>query len=156
MNLFFRFIEFLILAGLLFALLRKPAKDFFAARAQTLGKAVEEAHKAHQAAWVQHEEVNRRLKNLENETKQIMASFREEGEEEKKKLVSQAEEFAEKIKEDASLVADGEVKKAKEELKEMAIRLSGDLAYKMVEKEMKPEDRERLIGNYLENLRGSH
>lgn len=146
-------INFLILVTLLFVLLRKPVKNFFEARAKLVGKAVEEARKAHQLAWNQHEEINKKLKNLEDESRRIMASFREEGEEEKKKLLSQVQIFAEKMKQDAALIADGEIKRAKEELKEMAIGLSKDLARKIIKEELQSDDQDRLTKHYLEGLK---
>lgn len=153
LDLLFREVNFLILIVILFFLLRKPVKEYFSGRAATLKQAVDEAKKTGESARRQHDDIANRLKKIDHETKNLVDSFKQDGEMEKAKLLEQARLYSEKITEDAKKIADNEVKKAREELKEMTVKLARDMAKKTIDREMTDADEERLTKSYVERLK---
>lgn len=156
LDLLLREFNFLIFAVLMFFLLRKPVKEFFAARASSIRHSVEGARRTHEQAVVQNEEIQTRLKNLERETSALIQKFKHEGELEKRRIVEQAHEMAEQIRADTARVAEMEVLKAKQELKDTVIILSRDLAEKSIRNELSDADDERLSQNYVKKLKSLH
>ena len=152
LDLLFREINFFILVVILFFLLRKPVKEYFQARAATLKQAVDEAEKSSESAQKENDEIANRLKKIDHETETLIGSFKKDGEMERAKLLEQARLYSEKIREDAKKIADNEVKKAREELKEMTVKLARDMAKKAIDREITDADEDRLTKSYVERL----
>lgn len=151
--LLFSVINFAILSILLFKLLNKPVREFFAARAEAIRATVDEASLAHAQAAHDHQEITRRLQKVNTEAAELIKSLREEGEMERKKIIENANEFSARLKHDSQRIADAEMKKAREELKETAVHLARDLAGKIVVQVMDDREEEKLSKRYLEQLK---
>lgn len=149
----FRIANFAMLAVILFFLLRKPVAEYFANRSAALKMSVDEAGEAYAVALRQNGEMAKRLENLEKESREMLKTFRQEAESEKVRLINQAVVFSERLKEDVKKIAVGETRKAREELKGMAIAMSKNIAEQIIKKEMTEDDCNRLAGNYLERLK---
>lgn len=156
LSLLFREINFLILVTALFLLLRRPVRDFFAARSASVKNAVDESHQSHSQAEGEYQKINRRFAEIENKSREFLSSFKEEGELERKKILEQAGQFKAKLGEDAKKVTLAELKRAKEELKEVAVLLSKEMAERIIKEKLKKEDEDRLADNYVEGLRKFH
>jgi F-type H+-transporting ATPase subunit b len=148
--------NFVIFALLLFFLLRKPIRDFFASRSSGLRVAVEEAKAAHAKVLQENQEIKARLQRIEQETGALLNSFREAGTLEQNKIISQANEYAARIREDAKRIAESEFKKAKEQLKETTVLLAKELAEKTIRREIDETDEDRLTESYLRRLKSLH
>lgn len=153
-DLVFRIINFLTLVGVLFYFLKKPAKEFFAKRASALREAVDEAKAAHEIAAQQSREMEDRIKNLGKESEEMLRTFREEAASERTHILKNAKAYTERLKEDVKKIADSELKKAKEELRGVAVELTKESAEKILRQELKGEDQERLTRSYLDQLKG--
>ncbi len=156
MSTLYSFINFTILVVALYKLLKQPLTDFFKARAEAIRQGVEEGSLVYAAALKQQEELKARLSRLEADSKMMMDSFKAEGEAERKRMLEQASALAQKIKDDAKRLADGEVKKGKEELREAAIALARELAERRLTQELKDDDQERLARGYVERMKRIH
>lgn len=152
----FKTINFLILAILLFFLLRRPVRDFFLARSSTLKSLVDEAASAHAQALKDHREIQARLANIEKETQALMASFRDEGEVGSRKILTHAQEMAVQMKEEARKIADVELQKAKESLRDLTSRLVRETGEKLIREQLSAADEARLQERYLEKLKRLH
>lgn len=146
--------NFLVFFILLVVLLRKPLKEFFASRAANIRTSVEEAKKFHTQALKEYQEINHKLKKADEEMVTLIKTFKEAGETQRNKMTSQAKELAQKIEQDTQKLAEVELKKAKESLKETAIEMATKLGREMVEKEMSQKDKEKLTQSYLRQLEG--
>lgn len=151
--LIFKEINFLIFAVLLFLLLRKPVRDYFASRAASIRLSIDESRKAFEKAQEENEEISTRLQNIEKETAELIKTFKEEGEIERKKIIEQAQSNTEKLKDDLQRIAESELTKANEELKAMTVQLSKELATNMIKQEIGKEDNDRLTKNYIGKLK---
>lgn len=146
-------INFFILLLLLFFLLKKPVKEFFGHRSAAIRMEVDEAKKLYDAAIKENEAITKRLKGLEEEMKKLQASIKEESEAERAKILEQADLYAENLKGDAHKLAEGELKKAKEELKEMAASLSRELVEKRLREELSTTDQQNLVKSSIEKIK---
>ena len=155
-DLLYRVINFATLVGVLYWLLKKPVREFFASRAVALKTAVEEARLAHEVALKQNQEMEARLKNLEKESQTLLATFREEAQAERGHILKTVQAYTERLKGDVKKIADSEVKKAKEELKNVAVGLTKETAEEILRQELRTEDSERLTQSYLNKLKGLH
>lgn len=149
----FKEINFLILIGLLFFLLRRPVREYFASRASSIRVAVDEARRAYSLASDEHEKISGRLQKIDEEREELFRAFREEGEIERKKILEQADEFREKLKGDVQKVAASELKRAKEELKTQSIQLSKELAVKMLKEKLSEKTEAKLASSTIEQIR---
>lgn len=149
----FRALNFLALIIGFYFLLKKPLKDFFENRATLLKKDIEETSKNYNVILKQSEELNKKIATLEGDSKAFMNSFKEEAELEKKKLIEQASELSKKMKQDAESLAGGELKKAKEELREVAVTLAAQLAEQKIRQSIGSVDRDRLNSKFIERLK---
>ena len=82
----------------------------------------------------------------------LIQNFKENGEAEKIKIIEQAREYSEKLKEDAKKIADSELKRAKEELKLATVGMARDLAEKSLKEAVKSEDETRLVQEFLKQV----
>lgn len=155
-DLIFRLVNFAILMGLLFFLLRKPVKEHFASRSKQIRTAIEEARGAYSRAMQENKDILKRLENIEQETQALLKMFREEGEKERENILGNARQFALRLKTDAKKITEAEVLKARAELKQAAIHLSRDLAEKMIRDGVNDNDERRLTDNYLRRLKTVH
>lgn len=144
--------NFLVFFILLVVLLKKPLKEFFASRAATIRVSVEEAKKFHTQALKEYQEINHKLKKADEEMADLIKTFKEAGETQRNKMTSQAKELAQKIEQDTQKLAEVELKKAKESLKETAIEMATKLGREMVEKRITENDKKRLTENYLSQI----
>ncbi len=91
MSLVYWGINFLILVGGLAFFLRKPVKEFFASRSTLIRKNIEEATQRRANAEQKYAEYEARLKSIEKEMQELIATLKKDGELEKRRLVEQAQ-----------------------------------------------------------------
>ena len=121
-------INFIILIGLLYYVLKKPAKEFFKGRSVDTKDKMTESKKAYDEAYRQFEEIEAKLKRADEEGKGILTTLKEEAELEKQRIVVQAKSYSEKLKSDAQMIAKNEVDRAKISLRAEAVKISAQLA----------------------------
>ncbi len=150
----FKVANFVILIALLYWLLAKLARNFFASRKESIRQALEEAKNNKEEAERRYKEFSGKLASLEEKAKEIAKDLREEGEREKEIIINEAQEDAKKILEQAEVTASHEIKKAIQELREEAANLIISLAEETIKKEISGEDQEQLIKDYVDKLSG--
>jgi len=148
----FPFINFAILLTLLVVLLRRPLKDFLLTRSKKIAQEIEHAAQEKQEAEARAMNYERRLKNIESEMAQLVESFKKEGELARERIIAEANLSAERIQATAELIARQEIVKAKERLKEEAVQLSAEWAERLIRENLKAQDRERMVKDYIKRL----
>jgi F-type H+-transporting ATPase subunit b len=145
-----RVVDFVALAVILgWAIKKADMKKSLADRSETIGKALREAEEAKAAAEKKFAEYNTRLAKANEEIDQLQAAIRQEGQAEKARIVGEAQAAAVKLREQAQQAADQEVLKARAELREEAARLAVKLAEQTLKEQLKKDDQDRLVGEYL-------
>ncbi len=148
-------INFGILLFVLIYFLKKPAKEFFLARSKTLAEDIEKAAHEKQEVEAVFKSYEQRLANIDQEIASLTQNFKNEGELLKQKIIEEAGKSAKHIEEVARWVSNHELNKAREDLKaEMADRVL-QLTQKMMEKNLEPADRQKLLQKNLQSLGGN-
>jgi F-type H+-transporting ATPase subunit b len=93
------------------------------------------------------------VNSLNQEVEELHQRIRAEGEAEQKKIVSRAKEEGERIRQQAGVITEQEVAKARAALKKEMVDLSVALAEKLLKEAIKPQDQERLIQEYIGKVR---
>ena len=132
---------------------RKPLKAFFANRTQSIREQLEEAQKARVEAEAKLAEAAERMKHLQEELQDIRAVGEKEAQEEYQRLLAAAEKDADKIVERARQEIEGMTRAAQNELKQHVAGLAVRSAEEMIRNEITDEDRYRLFGRFVDQLR---
>jgi len=148
-DLYKRTLNFVILVGILFYFLRKPAKQFFSNRTESIKNTLEDLEKQKRETQSKLEEYQQKLSALETERNKIIQDFITEGEAEKSKIIEGAHTTATRVKEEAERAIQQEVKKAKGLLQQEVAELSAKMAEDLLKKHIKDTDQQRLVDEYL-------
>jgi F-type H+-transporting ATPase subunit b len=148
----YRALNFGLMAGLLFFVLRKPLRDFFAKRTRTIANTLSELETKKKEAERSYQEYNEKLAELDKETARILEEYRAQGEAEKAKIIAGAEQSAAEIQAQAERAIQQEVKSATLALKREIAELSVAAAEKVLREKVGKEDHQRLIKDFATNV----
>jgi F-type H+-transporting ATPase subunit b len=155
-DLIWRTFNFIVFAAILIKLAVRPAKEFFATRAQSIAQSLEELEAKKQAAEAALAAAETRLKEVEKERERLIQQFVAEGELEKAAILKKAEMVAQRIKEMARMTIEAETKRAAQELKREVAEEATRLAEKMIREKLTFTDHQRLVEEYLEKVVEKH
>lgn len=150
--LLFKLVNFAILFGALFYLLRKPAAEFFAGRSAAIQKSLEEGRKALEASQAQLRAVDEKLQRLEEEISAFKSQAAREMEAERARLRQTAAEEAEKILAAARAQMDLALRSAQLELKAYTAQQALALAEEMIRQRLDEPARQRLLSQFVAGL----
>jgi F-type H+-transporting ATPase subunit b len=146
---FYRLINFTVMAGALFFLLRKPLRQFFAKRSETIANTLAELEEKKREAERTYEEYRQKLARLDEETERILREYMEQGEAEKTKIIANAEKAAAEIRRQAELTIQQEIKSAKAELQQEIVELSVAAAEILLKDKIEAEDHRKLVDDFM-------
>jgi F-type H+-transporting ATPase subunit b len=151
-DIWFPLANFLIYAFILVKFAFPLVRDFLRSRRDEVVSTISQASAKKQAAEALVNEYRAKLAGLETEVKSILASLRQEGERERNRVVSEAQATAVKIKEDASFLAEQEVKMARQKLREEMAELAAATARQLVERNLSSADQTRLADDFIQTI----
>jgi len=146
-------IAFVLLIILLSRFIKKPLASFLSHRQEEVKSAMEQSARKKEEAEALLSEWQRKVDSLNQEVRELHQRIRDDGEAEQKKIVSRAREEGERIRQQAGVIAEQELAKAKAGLKREMVDLSVELAEKLLKEAIKPQDQERLIQEYIGKVR---
>ena len=148
-----RVINFLILVFFLFKVLKEPLSRFFQESARSIREKLQGTEEAYLLAQQELGEVEKQLESLDAETLKLRTTIGEIGEKERDKIIANARQMAEHVLEKARLEAVYSVEQAKSELRRQVIDEAVRTAEDSVRKLINQADQERLVNEYLHNLK---
>ncbi len=148
----YRVINFVVLAGALFLILRKPVSQFLGDRIRGIQEQFDDLEKRKAEAEQKIAEYNQRLANLEAESEKIIAMYRKQGEEARQKILKAAEDAAMKLEAQARRNIEQEIKKARQELETEIFERAIALAEEKIKKSITVQDQEKIVGDYLDKV----
>jgi F-type H+-transporting ATPase subunit b len=150
---FWPVINFLVLIGLLYLLLKKmDIRGYFKKRTELIEKSLKEAREAKELAEKALEEVEEKLKVKDREIEAIINAASVSGEKEKARLQDEGEKLKARILEQAKTNIDYEVKTAKEEIKAEAVEIAMELAEKKLKEKLTKEEQLKLLEESLRKI----
>jgi len=134
---------------MVWAVKKADMKRALADRQAGIDKALREADELKAAAEKKFAEYSAKLAMANKEAEELQKVIREDGLAEKARIVAEAKAAAEKIRAQAKITADQEIVRARTELREEASRLAVQLAEQTLKSAIRPDDQDRLVGEYL-------
>jgi len=148
-----RIINFGILIVLLWILVKKfNLKEILNRRSEDIQKAIRNADEAKETARKGLEEIRLRLSQKDKEIETIIDIARLDGEKEKVSLIQEGERIGEGIIRQTRENIEQEMRKARESLREEAVNLALELAEGKIKENIKKEDQEKILIEYLKKM----
>lgn len=146
---FWQIVSFILLLILLANVLKKPIRSLLSKRREEVKNSLEQAAHLEEESRAHFAEWERKLNLLSQEVADLHQKISQEGEAERRRIVERAQEEGDRMKKQAQVAAEQEVKKARAALKKEMVDLSVELAEKLLQDVMKPQDQERLVRDYI-------
>jgi F-type H+-transporting ATPase subunit b len=148
-----RVLNFAVLIGIvIWALKKADVKGSLAARQADIEKSLKDAESARDAAEAKLREYSGKLDQASKEIDELHAAIVREGEQEKNRIIAEANVAAEKIVAQAALSAEQETVKARSELRAEAARLAVEIATGKLTGAILKADHDRFVGEYLDKV----
>ena len=148
----YKVMNFAVLVGGLFFLLRKPVAQALNGRIKGIQDQLDELEVKKTEAEKKLAEYNERLSLLDKESEKIIAEYIKQGNEAKARILEEAESEAKKLEEQARRNIDSEFKQAKSKLQKEISENALIKAEEIIKSEINSEDQDRLINEYLEKV----
>ena len=142
---FWQIISFVLLAILLARFLKKPVLSFLGQRQEQIQNSLEQAARRERESQTQLQMWEKKLSVLSQEIADLHQRISQEGEMERKRIMEHALEEGDRIRKQALVVADQEVKKARAALRREMVDLSLEFAEKLLQEATHSKDQERLV-----------
>jgi F-type H+-transporting ATPase subunit b len=148
----YRVMNFLVLAGVLFFLLRKPIPRALNNRIRGIEDQLKDLEARKAEAEKRLAEYNQKLGSLEKEAAQIVADYIRQGEEAKARILKEAESAAEKIQVQARRNIEHEFEATKTQLKQEIFEKALVKAEEMLRQNISARDQDQLVEEYLQKV----
>jgi len=145
----FRVMNFVVLAGVLFFILRKPVSQALSSRIKDIKEQLESLEVQKTEAEKQLAQYNEKLSQLESEAEKIVDGYIKQGNEAKAKILKEAERTAEKLQDQAKRNIEHEFAKAKQKLQQEVVESSLQKAEESLKKKITAQDQDKLVDEYL-------
>jgi F-type H+-transporting ATPase subunit b len=152
LDLLYRFVNFGIVAFLVYKFAGKRAADFFSGRSKQIEAELNDLDERKADAERRLLEVEASIANLEAEKAKILADAKQQGEALKAAIVEKAEAQAAQILAQAEAAAAQELKLAVEAIRERMAEEIVLAAEDMVKKQLKKKEHEELVNEYLKRV----
>jgi F-type H+-transporting ATPase subunit b len=153
MGIIFPYINFSIFLALLIYFARKPAAEAARKRREDFERLMAEATKAKEVAEERLRELTARQAQLDAEVKEIQTTSRVAAEAEAAKIVADAERLAVHFKAEARRIAEAEVLRARQELRQEIVAAVKDSVTQKIKSELTPEAQLTLVKRQVGELR---
>jgi F-type H+-transporting ATPase subunit b len=150
--LFWPTLNFLVLFGGLWYLLKQPLASYLKSRHETIRKDLLDAAALKAAATAQLEEIDRKLAALPAEIAALRARGAEEIAAEEARIAAEAAAERERLLEQTRREIDLQLRLARRALVEHAADLAVRLAADRIQQQITSEDQERLVGRYVAQI----
>lgn len=148
----YKVLNFIVLAGALFYIARKPVAEFFTSRVKGIQRELADLEQKKGAAQKSLAEYENKLADLAGESERIVQDYVRQGEEAKKRILVEAEAQAVKLEESAKRNIEQEFKTAKSGLQQEIAEKALEQAEILVRESISSEDQNRLVDDYLSKV----
>jgi len=146
---FWKTVDFVVLVGFLYWLLAAKIKEFFVGRRQDIKDSLTKAAEQKAEAESKFREYSEKIDKASAEIDGIFEMIKAQGVAEKQKIIDDAEKIARKMKEDAQMRTQQELKKASDQLRTEAVLLSVQMAEEILKKNITAQDHEVMVREYM-------
>lgn len=147
-----RVMNFAVLVGVLFFLLKKPLSEALNGRIEDIKTQLADLEAKKVDAEKTLAEYETKIATLEDEVAAIEAQYREQGEAAKQKILEAAKNSAEKLEAQAKRNIENEFQRARQELQTEVMTKALEKAEELIKKSISEDDQERLVDEYLKKV----
>ena len=147
-----KLLNFLVMAGIIYWLAAKKVKEFFTGRQEGIKTSLAEAVSTREDAEKKFREYAVKLDRATDEIDEISRMIQAQGLTEKERIIGEARKTAEKMREDTKARMEQEFNKASHQLRIEAVRLSAQMAEGLLRKNIRVEDHEAMVQDYIEKV----
>ncbi len=140
----------LALAG--FFIAKKPVAKFFSSRTRDIEEELSQLEEKKAGAQKKLAEYEERFKNIDQESKQIVEEYIKQGEEAKKRIISEAGAQAAKLEDMAKRNIEQEFKAARAKLQQDIVEQAMEQAEAFIKESISSEDQDKLVDQYLKKV----
>jgi len=151
-----KLLNFAIMLGILLKFAAKPFKDFLQNRHNSVKEKIDEADRLLKEAEGLRKTYEAKLAALDQEMEAFRRAVAEEAEQEKSKIVAEALALAERIRQQAQLAYDQEMKDAMTAVQAQIARRTLQEAEAAVRQIFQEEDHNKMVDEFIEKLRGQN
>ncbi|HPW16945.1 MAG TPA: hypothetical protein PLP83_01045 [Candidatus Aminicenantes bacterium] len=151
-----KLVNFLLLFGGLFLVLRKPVAALLAKRTGAVGEAIRRAGDDRAASEARAAEARDRLAGLEGRVRALKAEAEAEGRREAERIAAAARAEAERLKKLTRRELDDQVRRSVQGLKAFVAARATDLARERIRRRLTPETQAVLIDRSIDRLSRIH
>ncbi len=145
-------LNFGILAIAGFFIAKKPVVQFFTSRKQEIADELNNLEQQRADAEKKLAEYQAKFKNLDQESKLIVADYIKQGEEAKVRILAEAAAQADKLEDMAKRTIEQEFKAAKAALQKEIVELAMEQAEVVIKKSISSKDQDNLVDQYLKKV----
>ncbi len=152
-----RFLNFIVLVFILVLVVKKfRVKDMLTARIDEIRQKLDDLKTEKEETETKYQEALRKLEEFEGEKQDIIEQFKKDGEAEREKIIAEAQQRSTQILKQAELTIQQEIQTAKKKLREGVVELAAQRAGEIMTKEMTDKDQDRLVSEFIKNVRDLH
>jgi F-type H+-transporting ATPase subunit b len=148
----YRIINFVVLAVVLYLLLRKPVSQALHGRIKGIKEELAELENRKREAEAKLSQYTEKLSLLDEEAKKIVDGYIEQGVEAKARIILEARASAEKLEADTKRRIEQAFARAREEVQGIIIGKAMEKAEVMIRGNISAADQERIVDDYLEKV----
>jgi F-type H+-transporting ATPase subunit b len=150
-----RWLNFAGLAAILYFFLVRimDVPGSFKKLSSGLAHAIKSSTESKEAALQQIQDIKGKLVNLDDEVNNIKEEVLKNTEFEKNKIAAEGEEEIKRIQQFTHAEIDWKMKEAIKDLKQHTIEMATSLSEQIIKSQLKPEDQEKLIEQFIVDLR---
>ncbi len=153
LSIVFKFVNFGILVAILVKFGGKPLKNFLMNRHNTIKEKIEEASKLLAEAEILKQEYEGKLARLDGDIEVFKKTIIGDMEKEKTKIIEEAAQVAAKIKEQALLTYEQELREVKDKIKADIAELTIKKAEQLIVEKISKSDHEKMVDDFIVKLR---
>jgi F-type H+-transporting ATPase subunit b len=148
----FRWINFIILAVVLYVILSKILPRVLQDHRQHIQQAIDEAKASRATAEQLLQENRQKTANLQQELTQVQAQAAQEREELARRMEAEAQQLATRIVTQARLEVERATERARQSLREEASALTVQIAEDILRREVREEDNQAIVRRYIARI----
>jgi F-type H+-transporting ATPase subunit b len=150
---FWQIVSFVLLVTMLIYVLKKPVRAFLLKRQGEIKNSLEQSARKEEESRTHFDKWEEKLNSLSREIDNLHQRISQEAEVERKGIIERAQEEGDRIRKQAQVVAEQEVRKARLILRKEMVDLSMEMAEKLLREATQPQDQEKLVKEFMGKVR---
>lgn len=145
-------VNFSILAGVLYKFLKNPIMDFIQGKKYEMEKEIQKAEELKEEAEEKIREAKKMLEEGKDRFNQIKERIIAQGEKRKDQLIEEAEQHSQYMLLEAQRRVDNQILRAQKKFRAELVDTAFDLVLERLPKEITEEDSEKFVQNYIQYI----